>query len=187
MTPSSPRCACDLGGGAREASKRAHLTQPHRHPPHLHPQPDLLGPQTPPPARSALDSSPHTSSSTLGLHSPQPKARSPRGAPSSSPDIQSQAANPLSAPDSPWPLPVPTALVALGHPGQHRAQLSFAASAWVPGGTSWVQSDHLSLSLHPWVPTAHKVKTDLDADLASRGLCCQVSADSSRSTPTLSR
>lgn len=76
------------------------------------------------------------------------------------------------------PLPVHAATITPASLQQLRVQLPSASYAWVPRCPSGCGLTTQVLSLHPWLPTVHKVEKDLDADLASRGLHSPVSADS---------
>lgn len=131
--------------------------------------------QTRPPARPVLDSVP-TPSPLSWVYTVLAKGLEPPGHPLPS---LSEAASPLSGLENLQPLPVHAATITPGSPPQPRAQFPFASSAQVPGCPSGCGLTTQLLSLHPWLPTAHKVEKDLDADPASRGLHSPVSANSS--------
>lgn len=198
--PPSARLPPDLVSGAQRSQEGA-----------CHPAPQRSSPS----ARWALNTSspPHRPPSPAH-HPPPPRPASPPGQPAldspPTPPLLSwvytapsqrpgaiRAPHPLLLtsrardrvllvpPANAQPWPVHATASASGHPRQPRAQLRFAFPAQVPAGSFWVQSDHLILSLPPWLPAARKVKKDLDADLTSGagewggGLHCPFSADCS--------
>ena len=167
---------------SREAHKKSHLTPPTDMPTSpwwadsspLHLQPDALY-SDPPPSTAALDSLP--TPPPLSWVCTKPKAWSHLGTLPSPPHSARQQA--LSVVRTHLqPLPVHAATTTPGSLQQPRVQLPSASYAWVPRCSSGCSLTTQVLSLHPWFPRVHKVEKDLDADLASRGLHSQVSANS---------